>query len=65
MSEIDNKLYDSMGQRFAVVEVVSSEGKWFEVTAFPESYHPNTVKATNLKYSEAQAILKLMGDYDG
>ena len=64
MSEIDTKLYDAMGQRFAVVEVLGSLGMGYEVTANAHRLQNKTI-ADNLKYSEAKAIIKLLGEHDG
>jgi len=64
MSEIDTKLYDAMGQRFAVVEVIGSLGKSYEVTANAHMLENKTI-ADNLRYSEAKAIIKLLGENDG
>ena len=62
---MEDKLYEAMGQRFAVVKVVSSEGEWYSITGVPDTYHNNTVVARNLKYSEAQGIIKLLGEENG
>lgn len=64
MSEIDTKLYDAMGQRFAVVKHGVALN-WYEVTANPDNYHKDRVVARNLKYTEAHAIIKLIGEHDG
>jgi hypothetical protein len=70
MSEIDTKLYDAMGQRFSVVKVIEQIHDRgivhkYDITATPERYFEDAVIARNLKYSEAQGIVKLLGDSDG
>lgn len=63
MSELETKLYDAMGQRFAVVKVFDEKNI---ITVDPDRFDKAvTVIARNLKYSEAQAIIKLLGDGDG
>lgn len=68
MSEIETKLYDAMGQRFAVVKIVGSLGVGYMVTAHADSFCREGINekiVENLRYSEAQAIIKLLGDSDG
>jgi len=67
MSEIDTKLYDAMGQRFAVVKTLNINKEVFEyqTTTTPERFWDNYVVAKDLKYSEAQAIIKLLGEENG
>lgn len=65
MSEIDTKLYDAMGQRFSVVRVVGSLGQEHIATARPDQYPTQTVIVTDLKYSEAKALIKLLGERNG
>jgi len=64
ISMTDQQLYDAMGQRFAVIEVIGSLGKSYEVTAFANKLQNKTI-ADNLRYSEAKAIIKLLGENDG
>lgn len=71
MSDIDVKLYDAMGQRFAVVKVIEQiyqDGKiveGYKITTSPNQYFDSTVIATKLRYSEAQGIVKLLGEENG
>lgn len=60
---LENELYDRMGEKFAVVKVVGSLGVAYEVTANPQNYQD--VVANKLKYSQAQGIIKLLGEHDG
>lgn len=63
MSEIDTNLFDAMGQRFGVVEIVGSLGREYVVSGDPDKY--DKVIASNIKFSEAKAIVKLLGERDG
>jgi hypothetical protein len=64
MSDIDTKLYDAMGQRFAVVKtlVIGKECFEYQTTTTPERFFDSYVIAKDLKYSEAQGIIKLLGE---
>ena len=59
-----NDLYDRMGERFSIIKSPSSEGL-YHITAEPTKAFDGEVIARNVRYSEAKAILRLIGEYDG